>query len=411
MKISNLRLETVEGGCRAVADVAWEDSDRPRSQLTFQTTPEWADALEPNPEAFLTACVPVAARHRERRVRVEGAVSPRLRDGLLAASHTMRQWYGTTPPVPAIESDRGFTPGAPAGRARVVSMMSGGVDSLATLRANRLDYPSDHPGAVRECLIIHGLNSRDFGDAAAERLAQYWRTVDGLGAVGRDAQVRLVPLVTNYRTIDPDYPAWAYKYHGAALAAAAHLFSGRFTRQLIPSSYDVQASLRPWGSHPMTDPWYSSDRLEVQHHLAHLRRIDKVRLLADWEVGLQNIRACFWIDTPNGQLNCGRCDKCLRTMLELAAVGRLGHTAAFPSELTADMLHEDVIGTFYHKEYFLECVDLLAARGRDDLVRAVRRAIAAYDASKRVTWKARLRAFDQRHTGGRLMRLKEALVG
>jgi len=49
-------------------------------------------------------------------------------------------------------------------------------------------------------------------------------------------------------------------------------------------------------------------------------RLDKLVLLRDWQVDLAPLHVC-WQTPRAGPLNCGRCHKCRRTLVELAAAG------------------------------------------------------------------------------------------
>ena len=52
-------------------------------------------------------------------------------------------------------------------------------------------------------------------------------------------------------------------------------------------------------------------------------RMDKVRGIADWPVAQAHLNVCF----KEGQ-NCGVCEKCRRTQLELYALGKLDQFSA-----------------------------------------------------------------------------------
>lgn len=61
------------------------------------------------------------------------------------------------------ESTLGFHPSVPRTPPRVASFMSAGVDALATLRCNRLDYPLNHPASVRATASSWGFINQDSG--------------------------------------------------------------------------------------------------------------------------------------------------------------------------------------------------------------------------------------------------------
>jgi hypothetical protein len=67
--------EVSVAGCRLSATVEWEDNDRPKQTLWFESA---AAPLAPSAEAFLVGCAAPAMRDRERRVRIDGAADPEL---------------------------------------------------------------------------------------------------------------------------------------------------------------------------------------------------------------------------------------------------------------------------------------------------------------------------------------------
>ena len=135
------------------------------------------------------ALLPLAVWMRERRVRIEGKVCCRLRDGLRAAMRSVHSLVRPLP-TPRIEPTHGFAPTVPRVEPRASCFLSGGVDALSLLRSNRLDYPADHPSSIRDCILLFGLNSYD-ADASGprpERLAvfeEHMRTYVVLCRTGR----------------------------------------------------------------------------------------------------------------------------------------------------------------------------------------------------------------------------------
>jgi hypothetical protein len=78
------------------------------------------------------------------------------------------------------------------------------------------------------------------------------------------------------------------------------------------------------GSHPLTDPLWSTEGTEIVHEGAEVGRADKVAKIAENPAAL----ACLMVCANSVTSNCGRCEKCLRTMIALRALGV--STTAFP---------------------------------------------------------------------------------
>src|SRR5215470_1071435 len=69
--------------------------------------------------------------------------------------------------------------------------------------------------------------------------------------------------------------------------------------------------------------------MEVIHHGAEARRVDKIAMLArDHRSTFRHLRVC--LKNQAGPGNCGRCQKCARTMMALEVVGALADALTFP---------------------------------------------------------------------------------
>jgi hypothetical protein len=66
----------------------------------------------------------------------------------------------------------------------------------------------------------------------------------------------------------------------------------------------------------MLDPLWSTERTEIVHTGHDAERLEKLAMLADHGIDWTTVRVCH-----REAGNCGRCEKCLRTMLGLYAVG------------------------------------------------------------------------------------------
>src|SRR5262249_48716637 len=103
-------------------------------------------------------------------------------------------------------------------------------------------------------------------------------------------------------------------YSGGGLASIA--LASALSRVYIASSY-TYTELFPLGSHVVTDRLWSSEATEIVHDGAEAFRSDKLRKIAQDPVLLAGLRVC-WQDAG---YNCGKCEKCLRTMCALRALG------------------------------------------------------------------------------------------
>ena len=369
MRIGKIRKEVKCSRVRVVASIQWEDCDRSSQEIYFETDGRFEPYLSCSAHAYVAGCLLPALRHGEGRIAIEEPICPRFRNGLLANMKLLETWYGK----PKKPLDLETRPGRPAGvqrkEQRVGLFLSGGVDSLSTLRLNRLDYPLDHPRSVQDGLVVYGFDIGGLREWKTEDDI-FERATKSLEILAKDTQIQLIPISTNLRHLDDDIGFWQYEFHGAALAAVGHILSSRLSTVLISSTYDVH-HLKPWGSHPLLDSNYGSADLEILHDGLPLSRLEKVRIVSEWAPALANMRVCT-MNEPE-KLNCGRCEKCLRTIAELDAIGKLGEASAFQADETSlQMLDSVKIAYGYQNACWRELIPCFVAQGRHDLARKIR---------------------------------------
>ena len=136
---------------------------------------------------------------------------------------------------------------------------------------------------------------------------------------------KLIEVKTNLREFCDQFVSWRF-YHGAALASVANLLSSQVGTVYIGATH-TYSTLIPLGSHPMLDPLWSSEAVKIIHDGCEATRFQKVERLAESPLALRSLRVCF--RNKGDELNCGQCEKCLRTMTSLCALNVLGHCGTF----------------------------------------------------------------------------------
>jgi hypothetical protein len=312
------------------------------------------------------------------------------------------RWYERCRPL-RIEPLGGYVPTTPRRDARTSCFLSGGVDGLAALRANRLNYPKGHPESIRDCILLFGANDFEctVDGPVPERLAEFRRAQSRLLELAESEDFELIPVLTNTRLLIGDYECWTSVGFGAANVSVAHALSSRFTRVLFASDGNgVDAP--PGASHPLLDQFFSTAAVQVWHEHAAWSRIDKLRLLAEWPPALRIMQPCHRLKVlPEGQLNCGRCEKCIRTMLGLLALGKLRRGEAFAADdVTPEMVEQIPVLSPVKADLLRQLIEPLRSVGRDDLVSAVQAKITAFRRRERI----------RRLTPNFLRRLKRSLT-
>ena len=205
---------------------------------------------------------------------------------------------------------------SPSTKKRVGVFFSGGVDSFYTFLK--------HQNEITDLIFVHGLDIKLTDTSLLEKAS------NKICAVASAFGVNIIEVETNLRELLDSYVDWGFLGHGATLAAIGHLFYPEFHRIYIAATH-TYADLFPWGSHPVLDHLWSSEVLEFVHDGCEATRVKKVTLISKYDIALQALRVCW--KNPNSAYNCGRCEKCLRTMINLKVNDALDRCTTFDAEL------------------------------------------------------------------------------
>ncbi len=379
MRVGAWEAERGERVVRLSLRLTWEDRDRADDTVWMDWPAALAGAVTAEPDAALLVAYPLAMWFGERRVEITGAVCPRLADGTRTAMALVAHGQPSLRPVVLNLTERSgaSVPLAPERDAAVC--LSGGVDALSALRENLLTTPAADPARYRQGLFVFGLNSYDFenGVPRPERVATYEAQAARLTTLADDVGLTLVRVATNLRSLYPSFDAWGAVPHDSPLAAVGHAMRTRLRSLAIGSSGAAAAEgvLR----HEVMHAFHSSRDLDVHVVQVMARRLEKLRRIAQWPAGLATLRVCLLIDLPaSGQVNCGRCEKCVRTMLQLLVIGGGALSRApFPEQdVSPEAIDRIRIDSMTARLFYVDLAPALAALGRDDLASAIRRGLA-----------------------------------
>jgi hypothetical protein len=304
--------------------------------------------------AFLAAAL-LPAMQEGDRLEVAGEVSPRL----LGAASTIQDIYHAWNPhwrrIPI--HARGREAGPPRSERGGACFFTGGVDSFYTV--------FKHREAITALIFVHGFDVPLTNHALRETVST------AMKRVASALQQPLFEVETNLRQFADRYVSWDY-YHGAALASVALLLSPQWSRIYVASTRSY-ATLIPMGSHPLLDPLWSTEHTEVVHDGCEAARVDKVAALAGCDLVLNTLRVCW--ENPAGAYNCGRCEKCLRTMIDLRIAGALDRCTTFARPLDLGAVSRMVVDR--KAGYLEESLAAIERRGTDPaLANALRTALA-----------------------------------
>jgi hypothetical protein len=318
-----------------------------RHSVWYRTSAPVTGDVEP----FLVASL-FAAMRTGLPLHTDEPVSPLLLDNLQQIQEIFHGWDRSLSIVP-VE--------APAKQDKDVlasgigCFFSGGVDSFySTLK---------HSGKITALIFVHGF---DIPLNAASLRATARESLRGAAA---QLGLPLLEIETNLRSLADQYLHWGFS-HGAALASIALILSSHLGRVYIPASF-TYADLFPWGSHPLVDPLWSTERVTLVHDGCEATRVEKIASVARHEVALRHLRVCC--ENQGNTYNCCKCEKCLRTMIGLRLAGALDHCTTFDQPLSPLAVARMRIRTVGARNYLEENLNALETSGRDpELAQALR---------------------------------------
>jgi hypothetical protein len=332
-----------------------------RRRISFQAdTP-----VLPAPEATLAATL-LPAMSRGGDLTLEAPISARLLRTQREFQAIQQLWSSRWPneyhPLREIEvSAPSRVAEGPEEPGRVATFFSGGVDSWATILANP---------EVTDLIFVRGLdlvpNWPQHGALADE-------VEKRLRAAAAELGLPLHVIATDVRTFSDPLLRWE-AFCPSVQAAVAHFFAPLFERVLIASDSDYGRQAQVGASWQIDHLW-SSEGLTVEDWGGRFGRVERMRQIADHPLVQETLRVC-WMN-PDGAYNCGRCGKCLATMIGLEAVGARGKIRTFPAELDLEPLRDYRILTPLQLALWEDVLAAVEGAGRADLIEGLAPTIEA----------------------------------
>lgn len=296
-----------------------EFPNQTRTNLWYKIPAQYSSLITSSCEPFVLAVIFTAMKQSANLV-VHGQVSPSFLRNISEFQAVWASWYPQQyKPIEItgeVEQEQLNTNSSD----KVIAAFSGGVDSCFTMLRHQRSLCGRWQQNIEAGLMVHGFDIPLSQAEVFERASQ--RSKKMLGSLG----VELIPMATNFRELKQQ---WEH-CHGAGLASCLTLLQGGYNRGLIPSSYPY-TDLAPWGSNPITDHLCSSKTFQIIHDGAAFWRIQKIQQLAHWTEALEGMRVC-WQGAKKDR-NCGRCHKCIRTILIFRLLG-LGLPGCFEQDVT-----------------------------------------------------------------------------
>lgn len=189
---------------------------------------------------------------------------------------------------------------------------SGGVDASFALAAHATGMLGRLTRSIDLGVLVVGWDLRHGDGVALERA---WAAArESLGAYG----ARCAVVSTNWQQ---EFCADWFMSFTAGLAAVLHTFSGICSAAVHATdrSYRSELGMRPYGCHTMINCLLGTPHFPLISTGGTHERLERVAFLAAHPTLLERLRVCYQDGAAGG--NCGRCEKCIRTQLELRACG------------------------------------------------------------------------------------------
>jgi hypothetical protein len=345
MKLSALQLKTVGDS----VELSWNADNRPL-QLKISgvgtTLPGAADA------AFASCLMPAMLLGQELRVDDSFLLSPELKPSLERFQQFFCAWFEDMHKIDLhIEPHQiSAQPITTAGNA---VFYSGGID--ASYSFFELKAEIDH------LIFCLGL------DIQLDETERCRKALEGALQFANHYGKNLIVIETNFRAAFSELSA---KKCQVVLLITYSLALG-LRRLYVPASNDA-AVLVPYQTHPLTDPLLTNGATEVIHH-GMVNRVEKTLSMAASAQALVFLRVC----NSSDQYNCGECEKCLRTMATLLAIGK--QSTALPVLDDVAKLRQVKIWTpgIYHIWLDIQCC--AEQHGAFALAKEVRKLCRAYE--------------------------------
>jgi len=289
----------------------------------------------------------------------------------LASLHKVAAAMQGTYPTVRIASElecKGVDTPWPSKGERTCLLYSGGVDSTVSLLRNL--------GPNISLMSVKGtpdmrLWEAEFWDRVETGLSPFLKS---LGVERHVVETNALDVV-NFGELNRRFKGkfdsgwWENLAHGLLLTSlcSPYTYVGGINRMMIASSYSAE-NAHPWGSSPDSDRNIAWGAVTTIHDSFDMQRTRKVKeVLAPYMAahpGLVRLRVCTGKRTErlaSGVLNCGKCEKCIRTEMVLMWAGSDPSTCGFPPPNFAE-IKEGLISRRFVNQYPASLLKLQASK-------------------------------------------------
>lgn len=316
MRIKNLRKNELHDCIRLSVDIQFKGVIE--KELWIEWPKEaWGCGGQLTVDSFVVMMIPVAGVLGEG-LESEHPVAENLYHNLLEAQAVYHSYFPerfVVTPIKLTTERRTKAWGKSA------SFFSGGVDSLYTIaeidRRSKLKLCQP----LEQLWLVHGF---DVTLGNRELWQEVWvRLSEAAKKLNRECYWIRTNLKEDFYDRHVPWPELGF---GAGLGGVAKSMAAVTSRVYI-GSYTTYDQLIPHASTPLVDPLWSCEQQEVVHFSCRADRRDKLIAIGNRPDLLATLRVCY--KNTNNAFNCGLCEKCLRTQMQLLLLGFDKDAASF----------------------------------------------------------------------------------
>lgn len=329
IEISGLRRYGVAQGqgVRLEAKIKFVDIDAaaPAKTLYFEIRKDYGAMFSTDTyDAFFLIGLYLAMYHKTP-LKIRGNVSKKLyKNAKWYIQKILCDFSDLLAPVDIIVD--GFAPTKANGRL-IGSGISCGVDSLSTIY-DRFVKENDRDYRINSLFIFNCGTHGDYG--APMTPVVFNSRINRAVAVADELRLPLVVIDTNLHLFrhEDDKPTVMF----LSMYSCVLSLQNSIKRYYIPSGCSYQG-IKDFGDKEHHNdlatacdsyliPLIQTERVELIVDGCQKRRVDKIAAMTDWPIAQKYLNVCL-VQKGADTTNCGKCSKCLRTMLALEILGKL----------------------------------------------------------------------------------------
>ena len=322
MHLKKIKKYTSNGKVFLTAEVEAKHFNKAK-QIFFSYPEKYVNYIPENADPFFPAVMMPAMRYGEDLV-IDSPVSQKLMNSQSLIQDIFITWYPEDLKRIRITASE-INESEPEPRNRNATFFSLGVDSMYTM----LKYlTTNDPPPGKELSVLIYMKGLEL-PLSIYKDHQEVHVIQSIKELTAHYNLDVIVGETNIRDIFP--LRWDTNYSGPGLSSVALSLCKGFDHIYIPSSHSY-ANLSANPSSPLTDRLWSNGQVKIIHDGAEAERAEKIEtLIVKNTIALNKLRVC--VDNAGGDYNCGKCWKCLQTMVTLKIVGKLKNSKSFPDEL------------------------------------------------------------------------------